>query len=139
MIAFGGMAAVLLQVNAIRTNSREATAQQIYLSYVRLGFENPQFVKPDYEKLRAGPEQELTRYRLYVSLLLYACDEVLENIGGREWDNACAKDVNTHIRLLCEQADAAMFGQYSQRMRTLVTSTIARARASVEECKNRTS
>jgi hypothetical protein len=134
-----GMAAILFQVNAIRTNSREATAQQIYLAYARLAFENPQFARPDYDRIKAAPVDDRTRYRTFVSLLMNACDEVLENISGTEWRVSCASDLKAHVRFLCEQADAPFLAQYSQRMRALVTAAMNAARASAEECKNRTS
>jgi hypothetical protein len=139
VVALAGILAILFQVNAIRTNSREATAQQIYLAYVRLAFDNPQFARPDYDRIKSASADEQTRYRVFVSMLLSACDETLNYISGSEWKAACAKDVQAHVRFLCERADAAYLAQYSPRIRTLVSGAISAARSSAAECKNRTS
>jgi hypothetical protein len=133
-IAVAGIGALMLQLNAIRNNGREATAQQIYLNYVRVALDNPQFAQPDYDRIKAGDEQDKTRYRWFVSLMMFACDEVLENIDSDEWRRSCGYDLSMHVRFLCENADARFLSQFSPRMRQLVAVAVDEARASIPEC-----
>jgi hypothetical protein len=133
-MAVAGIGALMLQLNSIRNNGREATAQQIYLNYVRVGLDYPQFAQPDYDQIKAGGEQDLTRYRWFVSLMMFACDEVLENIDSDEWRRSCGYDLRTHVHFLCENADARFLSQFSPRMGALVTAAVSEARASIPEC-----
>jgi hypothetical protein len=133
-MAVAGIGALMLQLNAIRSNGREATAQQIYLNYVRVALDYPQFAQPDYDRIEAGDEGDKIRYRSFVALMMFACDEALENIDSDEWRRSCGYDLQTHARFLCEKADARFLSQFSSRMGQLVTAAMNEARASIPEC-----
>jgi hypothetical protein len=133
-MAVAGIGGLMLQLNTIRINSRESTAQQIYLNYVRAGLEYPQFVQPNYDRIMAGDELERIRYRQFVSLMMFACDEALENIDSPEWRSSCALDLKTHVRFLCENADARFLSQFSPRLGALVSAAMGEARAAASEC-----
>ncbi len=136
-MAVAGIGGLMLQLNTIRLNSRESTAQQIYLNYVRAGLEYPQFVQPDYDHINRGYELERIRYRQFVSLMMFACDEALENIDSPEWRSSCALDMKAHVRFLCENADARFLSQFSPRLGALVNA--ARSEAGAECNKARPS
>jgi hypothetical protein len=133
-MAVAGIGALMLQLNAIRGNGREATAQQIYLNYVRVALDYPQFAQPDYPRIKAGDEQDQTRYRWFVYLLMSACDEILENVDSSAWRNSCAYDLRSHLGFLCDKADARFLSQFSARMGQLVTDAVNEGRGSVPEC-----
>lgn len=142
VIAGLGFCAVLLQVNELRRNSRAATARQIYLSFMDLAFNNPQFAEPDYERIKAGDRNERLRYESFVSYLLYACEEALAVFGSEpEWRNACAYDLRPHLPYLCEKAssDSAFMPTFGASTQVLVTTAMTRAGVTRPDCKPRAS
>ena len=52
-------------------------ARQIYQAYNDLEFRNPQYAKPDFERLKAGSASDLVQYESFVSYFLYACEEAV--------------------------------------------------------------
>ncbi len=50
-VALLGFVAVLVQINVLANNAHEAGARQIYQAYNDLEFKNPQFAKPDLERI----------------------------------------------------------------------------------------
>jgi hypothetical protein len=138
LVAIFGFAAVLLQLNEIRSNNRAASARQVYLGYMDLEFRNPQLAVPDYAKIKAGDRDTRNRYESFVSYLLYACEEALSAFGMQgEWRNSCEYDVNGHLPFLCEKmsADPAFFGTFSAKTQDFIKSAMARAGVVNPACK----
>ena len=108
---------MLLQLNEIRTNNRAASARQVYLAYMDLEFKNPQLAVPDYDKIKAGDRDTRNRYKSFVSILLYACEEALSAFAAQsEWRNSCEYDLKGHLPFLCEKMSAdPAFLQHVQR------------------------
>ena len=83
-VALLGFVAILIQINVNGKNAHEAGARQIYQAYNDLEFRNPQYAKPDLDRLKAGPVSDLVQYETFVSYFLYACEEaVLQNSRSR--------------------------------------------------------
>lgn len=138
LVAIFGFAAVLLQLNEIRSNNRAASARQVYLAYMDLEFRNPQFAAPDYARIKAGDRDTRNRYETFVSYLLYACDEALAAFGMQgEWRNSCEYDVKGHLPFLCEKmtADPAFFGAFSTRTQDFIKSAMARVGMTSPACQ----
>ena len=72
VVAALGFVAILAQINVLGTNAHQAGARQIYQAYNDLEFRNPQYAKPDFERLKAGSANDLTQYESFVSYFLYA-------------------------------------------------------------------
>lgn len=138
LVAIFGFAAVLLQLNEIRSNNRAASARQVYLAYMDLEFRNPQLAVPDYSKIRAGDRDTRLRCESFVSYLLYACEEALSAFGMQgEWRNSCEYDLNGHLPFLCEKmtADPTFFATFSARTQHFIKSAMARAGVASPACK----
>ncbi len=105
-MAVAGIGALMFQLNSIRSNGRESTAQQIYLNYVRVALDYPQFAQPDYSRIKAGDAQDQTRYRWFVYLLMSACDEILENVDSSRMAQFLHYDLRSPVAFLCDKVDA---------------------------------
>jgi hypothetical protein len=137
-VAIFGFAAVLLQLNEIRSNNRAASARQVYLAYMDLEFRNPQLAVPDYDRIKAGDRETRLRYESFVSYLLYACEEAMAAFGTQgEWRNSCEYDLKGHLLLLCEKlsADPAFFGTFSTATQDFIKSALMRAGMESPACK----
>ncbi len=138
LVAIFGFAAILLQLNEIRTNNRAASARQVYLAYADLEFKNPQLADPDYDKIKAGDRDTRNRYELFVSILLYACDEALSAFTGQnEWSNSCQYDLKAHLPFLCEKmsADPAFFASFGATTLDFIKSAMTRNGVTNPACK----
>jgi hypothetical protein len=140
LVAIFGFAAILLQLNEIRSNNRAASARQVYLAYMDLEFRNPELAVPDYDKIKAGDRDTRNRYESFVSYLLYACEEALSAFGLQgEWRNSCEYDLKGHLPFLCEKttADPAFLGTFSAKTQDFIKSAMARAGVASPGCKPR--
>src|SRR5216684_1623988 len=107
-VALLGFVAILFQISVLGKNAHEAGARQIYQAYNDLEFKNPQFAKPDLERIKAGPPNDLVQYEVYVSYFLYACEEALGAFDNkREWQATCDYDLKDHLPFLCEKPVAS--------------------------------
>jgi hypothetical protein len=140
LVAIFGFAAILLQLNEIRSNNRAASARQVYLAYMDLEFRNPEFAVPDYDKIKAGDHDTRNRYESFVSYLLYACEEALSAFGMQgEWRNSCEYDLKGHLPFLCEKTttDPAFLGTFSAKTQDFIKSAMARAGVTSPGCRAR--
>ena len=138
LVAIFGFAAVLLQLNEIRTNNRAASARQVYLAYADLEFKNPQLADPDYDKIKTGDRDTRNRYESFVSILLYACDEALSAFSAQsEWRNSCEYDLKAHLPFLCEKlsADPAFLSAFSTTTQDFVKSVMSRSGVTSPGCR----
>src|SRR3954471_13553882 len=52
IIAFVGFTGLMWQIHSNETNSRQASARQIYLEYTKAALEKPQYLEPDMDARR---------------------------------------------------------------------------------------
>jgi hypothetical protein len=102
VLALGAFGAVLYQVTLIRSNAATTTARQVFMEYSKEGIKYPMFAYPDYDKLKAGDPLELNRYKLFVTLMLWAYDEMLLVYDDPEWKKSFTADIQTHLPYICE-------------------------------------
>ena len=103
-VALLGFAAILFQINEVRTGNDAATARQAFLGYTELAFNNPKYAQPDYEKIKAGSREDRVQYESFVSYFLYACEEAIAAFKNkREWQASCDYDLKPHLPFLCEK------------------------------------
>ena len=140
VIAIFGFAAVLLQVNELRTNNRAAGARQTYLGYMDMAFKNPAFAEADYEKIHAAGKDEQVRYDTFVSYFLYACEEAMVSLEVKnEWHEACEQDLKYHLAFLCEKlkTEPEYLATYNRITQDMVKSAMARYGVVSPDCKVR--
>jgi hypothetical protein len=140
IIAICGFAAVLLQINELRMNSRAAGARQTYLAYMDMAFKNPNFAEADYEKIRTASKDEQVRYDTFVSYFLYACEEAMISLEAKkEWREACELDLKPHLIFLCERlkTEPEYLATYSRVTQDMVKTAMARYGIVSPECKAR--
>ena len=138
IVAIFGFAAVLLQLNEIRTNNRAASARQVYLAYMDLEFRYPQFSEPDFEKIKAGDRETRARYESFVSYLLYACEEALAAFGTQgEWRHTCDAGVKGHLPYLCEKlaGDPSYLASFGTRTQDFIKSAMTRSGVTSPACR----
>jgi hypothetical protein len=100
LCAFG---AVLYQVTLIKNNAATTTARQVFMEFSKAGIKYPMFAYPDYDKLKAGDPLEFNRYKLFVTLMLWAYDEMLLVYDDPEWKKSFIADVQSHLPYICEE------------------------------------
>jgi len=139
-VALLGFVAILLQVSVLGKNAHEAGARQIYQAYNDLEFKNPQFAKPDLERIKAGPQNDFVQYEVYVSYFLYACEEALGAFDNRrEWQSTCDYDLKNHLPFLCEKqvADPIYLTTYSTKTQQWIGAEMQRLGVTAPDCKVR--
>lgn len=137
-VALLGFIAILFQINEIRSGNRASTARQIYLGYTELAFKNPEFSAPDYERIKASPQSEQTRYESFVSYFLYACEEALAVFASRpEWRASCDYDVQRHLPFLCEKttSDPRFLGTYNPNTQSWIKTAMQQAGVVAPGCQ----
>lgn len=141
-VALLGFVAVLLQINTISVNNREASARQVYLGFTDLAFRNPKFSVPDYEQIKAGPQDDRVRYESFVAYLLYACEEAIAAFrSSSEWQASCDYEVRNHLPFICEKvaAEPAFLATYATNTQQWIKTSLQRAGATPPDCKLRKS
>ena len=137
-VALLGFAAILFQINEIRSNNRSASARQAFLGYTDLAFKNPRYSAPDYEVIKAAGRDERVQYESFVAYFLYACEESITAFAGkREWQASCDYDLKPHLRFLCEknQAEPAYLTTYSTDTQQWVKASLKTASVTPPDCK----
>jgi hypothetical protein len=137
-VALLGFAAVLLQINELRTGSRAASARQTYLGYTDLAFKNPKFSSPDYDAIKSGGRDLRAQYESFVSYFLYACEEARAAFADRrEWLASCDYDLKPHLPFLCEKskAEPAYLNTYSIDTQQWVQASMKTAGVTPPDCK----
>ena len=125
---------------ARQQTSHEAGARQIYQAYNDLEFRNPQYARPDLDRLKAGPATDLVQYESFVSYFLYACEEAVGAFHSRrEWQATCDYDLKGHLPFLCEKAVAepVYLTTYSGATQRWIDSEMRRLGVSAPDCKVR--
>lgn len=126
---------VLLQLNIIRSNSREASARQLYGAYMEAALKYPEFLRPDYPAIKTNPTR-LAQYRWFVSYFLFAYDEIFHSVGEDGWVQAFRNELRPHLPMLCETGGADFLSMYYPRTAEIVRQQINAAKPSVPECAN---
>jgi hypothetical protein len=97
------------------------------------GLKYPEFLKPDYEAIKANPTR-LAQYRWFVSYFLFAYDEVFHALGEEGWVPAFRAELRPHLPLLCSEVGPQSLLQYYARTAEIVKEEIVAAKATVPEC-----
>ena len=140
LVALLGFVAILFQISVLGKNAHEAGARQIYQAYNDLEFKNPQFAKPDLERIKAGPPNDLVQYEVYVSYFLYDCEEALGAFDNkREWQATCDYDLKEHLPFLCEKqvAEPVYLTTYSTATQRWIDTEMRRLGVTAPDCKVR--
>jgi hypothetical protein len=109
------------QIKSAQHDARENSSKQIYITYMKAGFDFPRFLDPDYATIKANREEFLL-YKWFVSNMLFAYDEILDSIDLPEWQISFRYDLKFHTKYLCEQVpeNPDLLGQYYQKTRDSV-------------------
>ena len=137
-VALLGFLAILIQINVLGRNAREAGARQIYQAYNDLEFKNPHYSRPDLDRLKAGPASDLVQYESFVSYFLYACEEAVGSFEHkREWLATCEYDLKGHLPFLCEKmtAEPVYLTTYSGATQRWITASLKTASVTPPDCK----
>lgn len=137
-VALLGLAAILFQINEIRSNNRAASARQAFLGYTDLAFKNPRFAQPDYDAIKAAGRDQQVQYESFVSYFLYACEEAIAAFADkREWQASCDYDLKPHLPFLCEKyrAQPAYLETYSTGTQQWVRASMKTASVTPPDCK----
>jgi hypothetical protein len=111
-----------------------------YQAYNDLEFKNPQYAKPDLDRLKAGPANELAQYETFVSYFLYACEETIKAFSSkREWQASCDYDLKGHLPFLCEkQVDEPVYlTTYSGATQRWIAAEMQKSGVTAPDCKAR--
>jgi len=138
VVAAFGFAAILFQINEIRSNNRVTSARQTYLGYLDLAFKNPAYSVPNYAKIKAAGGDELVRYENFVTYFLYSCEEAIIALDRQgEWKESCAYDLKYHLPFLCDrlQSEPDYLSTYNVRTQELIRSSMRRFGVKAPECK----
>jgi hypothetical protein len=139
-VALLGFVAVLVQINVLGKNAHEAGARQIYQAYNDLEFKNPQFSKPDLDRIKAGAANDLVQYEVFVSYFLYACEETIKAFESkREWQATCDYDLKGHLPFLCEKtlSEPVYLKTYSTETQRWITAEMQKSGVTAPDCKVR--
>lgn len=141
VVASLGFVAVLFQINVLARNAEQSGARQVYQAYNDLEFRNPQFSKPDLQRIKAAPESEIVQYETFVSYFLYACEEVMKAFADKsEWRATCRYDLKHHLQFLCEKSarEPGYMKTYSNATQTWIAEEMQQAGLAAPACQPRT-
>src|SRR5262245_9482957 len=110
---------VIVQLYLIRSNAKEASARQVYMSYSEATLKYPQLSEPNLEKIKSDPV-EYARYKSFVGHMLFAFDEILSVYNTPEWRKSFNEDLRHHQRYICEDTGPAFDEIYFLKMRELL-------------------
>jgi hypothetical protein len=140
VVALFGFIAILVQISVLGKNAHEAGARQIYQAYNDLEFRNPQYAKPDLDRLKAGPANDLVQYETFVSYFLYACEEAVAAFDNkREWQATCDYDLKGHLPFLCEKTvtEPVYLTTYSAETQQWIAAELQKSGVTAPVCKLR--
>jgi len=120
LLAAGALVAVLYQVTLIRDNAAKATARQVYMAYDQLAISQPEFTEPDFTKLKAGDSKDFLRYKIFLTHLLWAYDEMLLVYDDPEWKASFDNDIKNHLEHICAEMRPGDYLGFSRKMRYLL-------------------
>jgi hypothetical protein len=89
------------QIIAGQKSARENSAKQIYVTYMTSGFQNPEFTDPQYDEIKKN-RLLLLKYQWFVENMLFAYDEIFDNLDRPEWVLSFNLDLDTHMRVICD-------------------------------------
>ena len=138
VVALLGFVAILIQIGVIGKNAHEAGARQIYQACNDLEFKNPQFSKPDLERIKADPPSDLVQYEVFVSYFLYACEETIKAFDNkREWQATCNYDLKGHLPFLCEKrlTEPVYLTTYSTETQRWIAAEMQKSGVTAPDCK----
>ena len=121
LLAACAFVAVLYQVTLIRDNAAIATARQVYMAYDQLAISHPEFTEPDFEKLKAGDPKDFVRYKVFLSNMLWAYDEMLHVYDDPQRQRSFHNDIRHHLTYICAQTEPSDFLVFSRKMRDLLS------------------
>jgi hypothetical protein len=114
-----------------RRFQRRQSAFQIYSRYLDLAFQNPKFAEPD--EYGAQTEREkIGQYEWFVSILLTACEEMIEALGtpmDTYWHDTIVGQLGYHVKYLTTDPWFLNEGRkhYGPELLALVDEAIAEA------------
>jgi hypothetical protein len=110
---------VIVQLYLIRSNAREASARQVYMSYSEATLKYPGLSQPNLDKIKSDPA-EYIRYKNFVGQMLFAYDEILNVYDTAEWRKSFNEEFQYHLRFICEDTNQAFDEVYFAKMRQLL-------------------
>jgi hypothetical protein len=110
---------VIVQLYLIRSNAKEASARQVYMSYSDATLKYPELSQPNLEKIKSDPV-EYVRYKNFVGQMLFAYDEILSVYDTAEWRKSFNDEFRYHHRFICEDTSPALDELYFPKMRELL-------------------
>jgi hypothetical protein len=108
---------VIVQLYLIRSNAKEASARQVYMSYSDATLKYPELSQPNLEKIKSDPV-EYVRYKTFVGQMLFAYDEILSVYDTAEWRKSFNDEFRYHHRFICEDTSPALDELYFPKMRS---------------------
>jgi hypothetical protein len=118
IVGIGALLGIYVQVSLARTNALQASARQVYMAYSETGLKYPELSQPDYAVIKAsGDKKQLSRYKAYVSQMLWAYDEILSIEAQPEWIATFEYDLREHLDYLCEENDPLFYAMFYKTMR----------------------
>ena len=124
VLALVALLGVFYQVAEGRKAQREATASQLYASYLTLAVEYPRLAGAEVKKHEL---EEYERYEWFVSVMLHACEQILElTQGDTAWRKTILSQFIYHKDYLAEEFDPE---EYSNEVGKLVGKALEPASA----------
>jgi hypothetical protein len=117
------------QIIAGQKSARENSAKQIYVTYMTSGFQNQEFTDPQYDEIKKN-RLVLLKYRWFVENMLFAYDEIFDNLDRPEWVLSFKLDLDTHIRVICdmEHENPKLLLQFYSKTQTLIQQAVKESR-----------
>jgi hypothetical protein len=119
IVAAIALLAIYYQVSTLRANAQHAAARQVYMSYSDSVLRFPEFAEPHLDEIKKD-HLKFVQYRSYVSLMLFAYDEILALGVTPEWLASIKLDLLEHKDYLCEENQKEFYEVYHRRMRDLL-------------------
>lgn len=126
-VAAGTFLVSLIKNRGDRRQQQSFKAREIWAEYMKLAFDHPQFSGGfDYDESEDSTQKE--KYEWFVSLMLYACEEVMSYSGGDpRWNSTFLLQFSYHKRYFCAgHFDEAITG-YSKALFDLFSEWRAKA------------
>ncbi len=114
IIAVGALIGVAFQVHGGRITEREATAHNIWMDYLKLAFENPEFAAPSLSALRV--DGRLEKYEWFVSVVLFGAEQILmSHARHRPWGRIIIDQMRYHIEYIQSRQFRELYYPHSSR------------------------
>jgi hypothetical protein len=143
IIAVAGLGGIVLQIRAGQEqeniaqeqiiagqkSARENSAKQIYVTYMTSGFQNPEFTDPQYDEIKKN-RLVLLKYRWFIENMLFAYDEIFDNLDRPEWVLSFKLDLDTHMRVICDMGheNPQLLLQFYSKTQTLIQKAVQESR-----------